>query len=171
MGTAIEDLTSLYAVNQLADISTRLLACIAFGAEQNLTHAHIFENIASLTKAGGFLGSCSLIPSMESYQAYDDAVAYVQNNQFQDPSVINSSIVSAVRGHYGNYHLTEKTKRSQLWISPLMSMYWFFDVGCVVKQNMLLPEIEGTMLFRDALYKVIAKAERIPRRAATKIPL
>jgi hypothetical protein len=171
MGTAIEDLTSLYAVNQLSDIQTRLLACIGFGAEQNLTHTHIFENIASLTKAGGFLGSCSLIPPMDAYQAYNEAVTYVQSNEFQEPSVINSSIISAARGNYGDYHLTEKTKRGHLWISPLMPIYWFFDFGCVVKQNMLLPEIEGTILFRDALYKVIAKAERISRRPASKIPL
>jgi hypothetical protein len=171
MGTVIEDLTSLYAVNQLSDVSTRLIACIGFGAEQNLTHAQILENIASITRVGGFLGSCSLTPQMDSYQAYDEAVTYVQSNEFQDPSVINSSIVSAARGHYGDYHLTEKTKRNHLWISPLMPLYWFFDFESVVKQNLLLPEIEGTMLFRDALYKVIAKAERIPRRAATKIPL
>jgi hypothetical protein len=171
MGTAIEDLTSLYAVNQLSNIHTRLLACIGFGAEQNLTHAHILENITSLTKEGGFLGSCSLTPQMESYQTYDEAVMFVQGNEFQDSSVINSSIVSAVRGNYGDYHLTEKTKRSHLWISPLMSIYWFFDFDSVVKQNKLLPEIEGTMLFRDALYKVIAKAERISRRPESKIPL
>jgi len=171
LGTAIEDLTSLYAVNQLSNVPTRLIACIGFGAEQNLTHAHIFENIALLTRLGGFLGSCSLTPQMDSYQAYDEAVTYVQNNEFQDPSVINSSIVSAVRGNYGDYHLTEKTKRNHLWISPLMPIYWFFDFDCVVKQNILLPEIEGTMLFRDALYKVIAKAERISRRIATRIPL
>jgi hypothetical protein len=171
LGTAIEDLTSLYAVNQLSDIKNHWLACIGFGAEQNLTHAHIFENIASLTKAGGFLGACSLTPQMESYQAYDEAVMFVQDNEFQDSSVINSSIVSAVRGNYGDYHLTEKTKRGHLWISPLMSIYWFFDFDCVVKQNMLLPEIAGTTLFRDALYRVIAKAERMQRRSASKIPL
>lgn len=171
LGTAIEDLTSLYAVNQLSNVGTRLITCIGFGAEQNLTHAHILENIAGLTKAGGFLGSCSLLPQMESYRAYDEAVMYVQSKEFQDPSVINSSIISAVRGNYGNYHLTEKTKNSRLWISPFMPMYWFFDFDCVVKQNMLLPEFEGTMLFRDALYKVIAKAERIPRRKEAKIPL
>jgi hypothetical protein len=171
LGTAIEDLTSLYAVNQLLDVPTRLLACIGFGAEQNLTHVHIFENVASLTKAGGFLGSCSLTPQMDSYQAYDEAVTHVQSNEFQDPSVINSSIVSAVRGNYGDYHLTEKTKRNRLWISPLMPIYWFFDFDCVIKQNLLLPEIEGTILFRDALYRVIAKAERITRRPTSKIPL
>jgi hypothetical protein len=171
MGTAIEDLTSLYAVNQLTNVNTRIVACIGFGAEQNLTYAHILENITSLTKAGGFLGSCSLTSQMESYQAYDEAVMFVQGNEFQDSSVINSCIVSAVRGNFGDYHLTEKTKRGHLWISPLMSMYWFFDFECVVKQNKLLPEIEGTMLFRDALYKVIAKAERTSRRPGSKIPL
>ena len=171
LGTAIEDLTTLYAVNQLSDVHNRWLACVGFGAEQNLTHAHILENIASLTKAGGFLGSCSLTPQMEVYQAYEEAVMHVQSNEFQDPSVINSSIVSAVRGQFGDYHLTEKTKRGHLWISPLMPLYWFFDFDCVVKQNMLLPEIEGTMLFRDALYKVIAKAQRLSRRAESKIPL
>jgi hypothetical protein len=171
LGTAIEDLTSLYAVNQLSHIQKRWLACIGFGAEQNLTHAHIFENIASLTKAGGFLGACSLTPQMEAYQAYDEAVTDVQASEFQDPSVINSSIVSAVRGNYGDYHLTEKTKRGHLWISPLMPLYWFFDFDCVVRQNKLLPEMEGTRLFRDALYKVIAQAERMPRRSASKIPL
>ena len=171
LGTAIEDLTSLYAINQLSNIPTRLLACIGLGAEQNLTHAHIFENIAALTKADGFLGSCSLTPQMASYQAYDEAVTYVQSNEFQDPSVINSSIISAVRGNYGDFHLTEKTKRSHLWISPLMPLYWFFDFDVLVQQNLLLTELEGTLLFRDALYKVIAKAERIPRRKATKIPL
>ena len=171
LGTAIEDLTSLYAVNQLTGIQHRWLACIGFGAEQNLTHAHIFENIAALTKEGGFLGACSLTPQMDAYQAYDEAVTNVQNNELQDPSVINSSIVSAVRGNYGDYHLTEKTKRNHLWISPLMSLYWFFDFDCVVKQNLLLPEIEGTILFRDALYKVIARAEKMSRRKETKVPL
>jgi len=171
LGTAVEDLTSLFAVNQLSNVSTRILACIGFGAEQNLTHSHVLENIATLTKEGGFLGSCSLIPQMESYQAYDEAVTYVQSNEFQDPSVINSSVVSAVRGNYGDYHLTEKTKNSTLWISPLMPIYWFFDFETVAKQNMLLPEIEGTDLFRDALYKVIGKAERTSRRKQAKIPL
>ena len=171
LGTAVEDLTSLYAVNQLSNIATRLIACIGFGAERDLTHAHVFENIAQLTKAGGFLGSCSLTPQMDSYQAYDEALTHVQSNEFQDPSVINSSIVSAVRGNYGDYHLTEKTKRGKLWISPLMPLYWFFDFDCVVKQNMLISEIEGTRLFRDALYKVIAKAEKLQRRRAMNIPL
>ena len=120
MGSLIEDATSLFAVNELAQISPRLMGCLGFGIEQGIAYAHIFENIAQLTEAGGFLGTCSLIPQMEAYQFYEEAVLYVQSKRFQDPSVINSSIISAVQGHYGNYHLTEKTKGSHLWISPLM---------------------------------------------------
>jgi len=95
------------------------LACTVRGCDRPLAReerrlicaaGHTFE--------GGF-------PTPGTVQkAYDEAVTYVQNNEFQDSSVINSSIISAVRGNYGDYHLTEKTKRSQLWISPLMPMYW-----------------------------------------------
>ena len=97
---------------------------------------------------------------------------FVQGNEFQDFSVINSSIVSAVRGNYGDYHLTEKTKRSHLWISPLMSIYWFFDFDLIVKQNKLLPEIEGTMLFQGCALQSHRKSGRGFRGApASKMPL
>lgn len=50
-GTFIEEATSLFAVNELAQIPTRLIGCIGFGAEQGISHAHVFENIAALTEA------------------------------------------------------------------------------------------------------------------------
>jgi hypothetical protein len=150
-GTLIEDATSLFVVNELTQVATRLLGCIALGAEQEITHAHVFENIAALTKAGGFLGTCSLTPHMESYRAYEEAVLYVQGKKFQDASVINSSVVSAVQGHYDDYHLTEKTKGSRLWISPLMAIYWFFDVPTVAQRNLYLPQLRDTDTFMEAL--------------------
>lgn len=125
-GTVIEDATSLFAVNELTNIKNRYVACVGLGAERDITYAHVFENIAAITKEGGFLGGCSLTPSMPAYQDFESAVLYVQGKPFHDPSVINSSIISAVRGNYGDYHLTDKTKDSHLWISPLMAIYWFF---------------------------------------------
>lgn len=130
-GSLIEDATSLFAVNELSKVKNRFLVCTGFGAEQGVTHAHVFENIAAITKEGGFLGVCSLTPSMPTYQDFENAVLHVQGKPFHDPSVINSSIISAVRGNYGDYHLTEKTKGSNLWISPLMPLYWFFDFDVI----------------------------------------
>jgi hypothetical protein len=170
-GTMIEDAISLYAVNELQDVPTRIMGCTAFGAELGITYAHIFENIATLTEAGGFLGACSLTPQMAAYQAYEDAVLYVQGRRYQDPSVINSSIVSAVQGHYGNYHLTEKTRGSRLWISPLMPLYWFFDLPTVADYNYYLSQLAYTETFMDAFRSYSMAAKVINKRPTARIPL
>ncbi len=170
-GTLIEDATSLFVVNELAEIPFRGIGCLGFGAEQDMTYAHIFENIARLTKMGGFLGCCSLTPEMEAYQAYENAVLSVQQHEFQDPSVINSSIISAVQGHYGNYHLTPKTQGSRLWISPLMPLYWFFDATLVAQCNLYLPQLRNTDTFLDALHAYMQVASTIPKRPHSRILL
>jgi hypothetical protein len=170
--TLIEDATSLFAVNELSQVKNRFLVCTAFGVEQDVTYAHVFENIAGITQDGGFLGVCSLTPSMQAYQDFESAVLHVQGKPFHDPSVINSSIISAVRGNYGDYHLTEKTKGSQLWISPLMPLYWFFDFDVVVKRNLFLSQLRGTMTFRDALNRVLEFGRHIEKnRSQTNVPL
>jgi hypothetical protein len=170
-GTLIEDATSLFAVNELTGVGTRLLACVALGAEEDITYTHVLENMAALTQSGGFLGACALLPQMESYQAFEDAVLYVQGQPHHDPSVINSSLISAVRGHYGDYHLTEKTKGSRLWISLLMSLYWFFDLEAVARRSLFLPQLKDTLTFRDALFAVMEFTRSSPRRQPSRVPL
>ena len=128
---------------------------MAFGAERDITYAHVLGNIAALTQTGGCLGVCGLLPQMEAYQAFEDAVLHVQAQPLQDPSVINSSLVSAVRGNYGNYHLTSKTQGSRLWISPFMTLYWFFECAAVAQRNLFLPHLGDTLTFRDALQVVM----------------
>jgi hypothetical protein len=170
-GTIIEDATSLFAVNELSNIKNRYIVCTGLGAERDVTYTHVFENIAAITKENGFWGACSLTPSMSVYQDFESAVLHVQGSPFHDSSVINSSIVSAVRGNYGDYHLTEKTKDSHLWISPLMALYWFFDFDVVVKRNLFLPQLQGTLTFRDALNHVMEFGRHINPRKPTKVPL
>ena len=70
---------------------------------------------------------------MEAFRFYKEALDHVQSRPGQrSEHVINASVVSAVQGHYGDYHATERTHGSRLWISPLMPLYWFFDAdsGC-----------------------------------------
>jgi hypothetical protein len=170
-GTLIEDAISLCAVHELTQVSTRLIACVGLGAERDITYAHVFENIAALTQSGGFLGACALLPQMESYQAFEAAVWYVQGQRRQESSVINSSLISAVRGHYGDYHLTEKTNGSRLWISPLMSIYWFFDLDAVAQRNLFLPQLKETQTFREAWAAFMEVMHSQPRRQPSRIPL
>lgn len=150
LGTVIEDTISLIAVGELEDIPVRLTACIGMGAEQDVSYPQVFENIAELAACNAFLGSCSLSKRFPSYAAYEEAVLYVQGQEYHDASVINSSIISAVQGKHGNYHLTSKTKGSFLSITPLMAIYWFFELSAVADRNMLYSQLRYTITFRDA---------------------
>jgi hypothetical protein len=125
----------------------KLIGCIGFGAEHDIAYAHKLENMAKITAMGGFLGACALTKRMEAYPAYEDAVLYVQGKRFQDPSVINYSIVSAVQGRHGNYHLTD-----------------------VARRNSYLPQLEHTETFMDALRAYMAYGALIPRRPMAPVP-
>lgn len=171
IGTALEDALSLSAVSRLDGLTARVIACVGMGAEQELTHAHAFENIAALTKSGGFLGACSLVPQMEACRFYDRAVEYTFARRGQDPSVINASIVSSVRGDYGNTHLTERTKGSRLWISPLMSLFWFFDLAAVAERNLFLPSLHKSETFKSGLAAIAECRYLVPIRPKRNVPL
>jgi hypothetical protein len=170
-GTFVEDTVSMAALAALPATLTRILACIGFGAEREITHSHILENIADLTRQGAFWGACALTQAMEEYRAYEAAVMAVHQQPFQDPSVINASIISAVRGEYGNYHLTEKTHGSRLWISPLMTLYWFFDFTVVAAQHAVLPALKDTISFQEAIRAALASRRTLGIRRSSAIPL
>ena len=77
-GTFIEDTVSMAAIADLSPSITQILACIGFGAEREITHTHILENMADLMQRGAFLGACALSKTMAEYQAYEDAVMTVR---------------------------------------------------------------------------------------------
>ena len=170
-GSLIEDALSLLAVNEQANLKYRGVGCVSFGSERDLSYGHILENIANLTKKGGFKGSCSLVKEMESYKEFESAVLFVQAKPYQDPSVINSSLISAVQGEYGNYHLTTKTRGSQLWISPLMPIYWFFDFEILVNENLYLNQLQYTTSFMDAMNRYLSVRSFLKPRGDSIIPL
>ncbi|MBA3873397.1 MAG: DUF1152 domain-containing protein [Anaerolineae bacterium] len=159
VGTLLEDTVSLIAVSELKDVPVRMIACVGMGAEIDIAYTQIFENIAKLTELDAFLGACALTKRMTTYQDYEDALLFVQSRPAQDPSVINSSVISAVQGKHGNFHLTAKTKGSKLSISPLMSIYWFFELPAVARRNLLFSEMRYTDTITDA-YRGLLKARR-----------
>lgn len=170
-GTLVEDAISMAAVRMLPGLKARVLACAGLGAERDITHAQVFENIAALTREDAFIGSCSLTRRMRAGALYEQAVRDVQGQRYHDPSVINSSIVSALAGEFGDYHLTAKTRGSRLWISPLMPIYWFFDFDAVANRSLVLDAVAPSMTFRDALAGVLMNAKLLRRRPGSPVPL
>lgn len=151
LGTPQEDLASLAAVDSLEDVPTKLLASIGFGIDtfHGVCHAQWLESVAALTKAGAFLGSWSLTPDMPEAVLYKSAVDYVHACMEEHPSIVNSSILSAVAGEFGDFHTSERTEGSELFINPLMAAYWTFELGAVAKRHLFLDDLRETESFLE----------------------
>jgi len=171
LGTVVHDALSLAAVSELTQVPVRIVGCLGMGAEREVPHYEVLQNIADLTADGAFLGACSLAPQMPVCRDYADAVRFAHERHPAHASVINTSILSALLGGYGDVHFSPKTHGSQLWISPLMPLFWFFDLGGVVDRNVLLSVLRTTETFSEALQAIFTYRSRCPKRAAQSIPL
>jgi hypothetical protein len=145
LGTPEEDIASIAVVDEL-DVSKKFLACLGFGVDSfhGVCHVHAFEAIAELTQQGAFLGAFSLVKEMPEVTRYMEVVQAVHRAMPDCPSIVCSSILSAVDGHYGDYHRTARTRSSKLWINPLMTMYWCFRLGPVARRILYLDAVKQT---------------------------
>jgi hypothetical protein len=151
LGTPQEDMASLLAANAVSGVTRKLLACVGFGVDafHGVCHAHFLENVATLTNDGGYLGAWSLTRDMEEFRLYEEASAFAFARMRGSPSVVNSSIISAINGRFGDYHATKRTEGSRLFINPLMGLYWGFRLESVAQRNLYLREIEQTETYQQ----------------------
>lgn len=146
LGTPEEDSVSLFAADQLEGVATKLLMCVGFGVDtfHGVCHSYFLESVAALAREGAFLGAWSLMESQPEVQAYRAAVEYVHQSMFNHPSIVNTSIVSAIEGHFGNYHANYRTEGSELYINPLMGLLWAFRLEAVARRNQYLDLLAET---------------------------
>lgn len=135
LGTPHEDICSMAAVYRTG-IKKKYLLSIGFGIDQfhGVSHFRFLENLAELAKEGGYLGLFQVTKEMEEGQRYLEAVKFVNQKMPEMKSIVHNSIVSALEGEYGDHHRTDRTIGSQLWINPLMSIYWCFELGAIIRK-------------------------------------
>lgn len=145
LGTPAEDMTSLAAVSALG-VGTKLVTCLGFGIDafHGVCHAQFLENVAALDQVGGYLGAHSLHLSMPEVSMFRDAIEYAHQRMPGRESIVNGSILSALEGQFGNHHRTERTRKSELFINPLMAMYWHFDLARVAERSLYLHLLRAT---------------------------
>lgn len=165
LGTPHEDITSIVAASEVS-AEQKMLVCLGFGVDyfHGVCHAHFLENVAKITKNGGYLGAFSLIEEMEEVSFYRQAVEAVYETMSPHVSIVSSSILSALAGNYGNYHATQRTQDSKLWINPLMSMYWCFELEKIAEQIIYREEMKETVNFTDVglvIESVRARLEKL----------
>ena len=174
-GTVLEDSISLAAVSRLG-VAHKYVACLGFGTEieEDLNHYRVLENISSLIKAKAMVGGCALTSSMEAYKVYEQAcqVAWTKGRK----SHIHSRIIPAVQGEFGNFRVSgvesnvKASSNKPLFVSPLSTFYWFFHLQAVVDQSKIIPVIQNSKTFTDAM--MLFRQNLIqPTRSKETIPL
>ena len=153
LGTPVEDMTSIAAADALDDgnVPRKLLVCLGFGVDtyHGVCHAHVLEAVAELARAGAYLGAFSLTPDMPAVKQFVAATEYVLQRTSARASIVLLSILSALEGQFGNHHRTERTSGSELFINPLMSMYWCFWLAPVARRVLYLDRIRPLERFFD----------------------
>lgn len=173
-GTVLEDFIALAALDGIE--CKKILACVGFGSEteEELNHFRVLENIAALAKDGHFLGTCSLTKEMADFQQYEWVCKHIMEQGRK--SHIQTKIISAVHGEFGDYHMYEEidarvweASKSPYFISPLTGMYWFFKMDGVIKSNLVIEHLKPSNTFTDAM--TLFRNNRKSLRSRETIPL
>jgi hypothetical protein len=172
LGSAIEDAVSIVAAHDTAG-EQAVLAAIGYGIDHyhGVSHHAFLENAAHLTRDGGFLGAFSLLSGTEEASAFLDLVEYANERQPQHRSIVCNSIASAVRGEFGDYHATNRTSGNELFINPLMSQYWTFEVKHIVRHMAYSDKLARTESMEDAKRVIELWRETVELRPRRPIPL
>lgn len=172
LGTPHEDATSLVAVNELDGVK-KLLVCLGFGIDRHhgVCHAHYLEATSDLTKLGGYLGTFSLTPDMLPVQQYKVACEAVFEMMPRYKSIVNSSILGAIYGEYGDYHATERTRGSELWLNPLMGLYWTYQLPSVAARLQYYSAMLNTVTFADVGMVIEQHRDTVTIRPRMDIPV
>ena len=172
LGTPAEDMVSIAAVSALA-IDRAFLVCLGFGidAYHGVGHTDVLEAIAATTRTGGFLGAWSLMSTMPEAELYRHAVEFIHRAMPHAPSIVSASIISALDGRFGDDHATERTRGSELFINPLMALYWCFTLRSVAERVLYLDRLATTESMSDVLLAIEGFRDEVTLRPRTSIPL
>jgi len=150
LGTPTEDMTSISAVYLVKNVKKKFLINLGLGIDchHGVVHTHYLENMATIDKLGGFLGAFSLHHTMEEAKKFEE----IYTTSLPVNSIVCSSILSAVKGEFGNHHspyTRSRTQGSSLYISPLMCMYFTFLLDVVAQKVIYLPQLYETKTLYD----------------------
>jgi len=164
LGTPEGDMATLLAVDSLSQPIAKFLLCLGFGIDSHhgVCHAHVLENVAALIANDGFLGGWSMDRNTAEFQFFRDACDYVFARLPQQPSIVNTSVIAAATGAFGDHHSTRRTEGSTLFINPLMAFYWAFHLQAVARRNLILDRIRNTQTAADVAREIERFRDELP---------
>ncbi|MBK9577436.1 MAG: DUF1152 domain-containing protein [Fibrobacteres bacterium] len=172
IATIVEDSCSMVATSKV-QIERKFLVATGFGVEKfhDFNHYCCLENISELIKQNQYLGALTLTKNMKYGKLYYEMVQYLNEKMPNDRSIVANSIASALDGEFGDFHATEKTSGSTLFINPIMALYWFFWLDGVVARMQFSKQIEPSITMSDVAKEVQMFRILTKKRKAREIPL
>ena len=134
LGTPYEDISSIVAV-QNTKVDKKYLFCLGFNIDKfhGVRSIDFLKNTAIQMKSRTFLGGYFLTIGQNPVQKYIEAFKACS----PENSIVNSLVVSALEGDFGDHHPQEIANRIEgtiQEIDPLMTMYWIYNLEGLYKQ-------------------------------------
>lgn len=151
-GTIMEETVNISALSEIEGVK-KIVMCVGFGTEveEKVCHYNVLMNMANIVKNDGFYGTCSLVKNLNSYRYYKSACEFVFNQPIHKTSHIQRRIIPAVEGEFGDFHATDEDLNTEIFISPLMSICWFFNFEALFIYNKLLSYVSDTHTFYEVV--------------------
>jgi len=73
-------------------------------------------------------------------------------------------------GQFGDAHFTDRTHNSELFINPLMGIYFTFDLAGVARRSLYLERLANTETIFDVSHQIEAFREETKARPRRAIP-
>ena len=171
MGTPAEDHCSMAAVNGISNVGVKVLACLGFGVDtfHGVSHGLFLENTAKLEQTDGYLGCFSLSKSTVECQLYMEAYQAVATHM-QD-SIVCTSIISSIQGHFGDHQVTGRTAGSKLFINPLMNIYWTYSLDKVMEQIPYTTKLANTKSMNEVGLVIAEHHSKQKHRERIELPM
>lgn len=87
-----------------------------------------------------------------------------QRSHASHPSIVHGSVAAAVQGEFGDVRFTERTRGSELFVNPLMALYFCVDLPALARANLYIDRLEDTVLMRQISSAISAFREELPRQ-------
>ena len=124
----------------------------------------------ALDRDGAYLGALSIPGDSKEAVLYADAVAHARLHTPTRPSIVNGQIAAAIAGEFGDVRFTERTRGSELFVNPLMAMYFTVDLAGLARRLLYLNELGDTETQYEVRAVIESFREGVERRERRTIP-
>ncbi|MFD6716070.1 hypothetical protein AMK25_19810 [Micromonospora sp. TSRI0369] len=133
-----------------------------------VNHVEVLKNLAALDREGGYLGALSIPGSSREAMLYREAVAQAQAATPHRPSIVQGQIAAATGGACGDVRFSRRTGHGDLFVNPLMAIYFSVDLPRLAARCLYLDRVENTIGRRQVITRIEAfrdelRATRVPR--------